>query len=374
VYPVTTTFLNTLRADHRMYARVDAVRNGVVVYADLPFTAGEVKINSGAGVRRTLSLTLPRYDSKRVDLWDTLNVLGTELRPYRGIKYIGIADPEVVPLGVFPIVEQSVDIEPSGDLTVSAPDRWALVVKRRLITPMASVKGALVKAEIVRLLTGALPSVSVNIDAVTSTATVGALIWDRDRDKAITDLADSIGHEVYFDWTGQGVIRPAPLLSANPISWRIDASSPTAVMLAGQRGRSSENARNVIVVDHTAVDGSAVLARQVVQDDDPASPTYVGTYGSVPYFMSSPLFTSTAQMQAAGRSMLNRLKSAAAALSVTSVTNPALDRGDVFYAILADGSVERHMADAFPVSLTGDGDQQIETRSSRPDGDVPASE
>jgi hypothetical protein len=379
VYAVSSTFLNTLRQSHTMYARVDAYRNGVVVYAGLPFTAGEVQVNSGTGVRRQLSLTCPRYDSAGVDLWATIAVIGTELRAYRGIRYSGIADPEVVPLGVFPVVSQSLDVANSGDLTITAPDRWSLIQRARFLTPFVSINGATVKDEITRLVTGAIPGIAVDSSAikptlVQATATVPTLIWDMDRDKAITDLASTIGAEVFFDWTGQAVIRPAPLLSATPVAWRVDADSAIGVMLDGQRGRSSEATCNVVMVDSTNTDGSSLLPRQVVQDNDPTSPTYVGTYGSVPYRFASPLFTSTAQMQAAGTAVLNKLKAAVATLSVTSVTNPALDRGDVFYAVFPDGVIERHMAESFPVSLTADGDQQVVTRSSRPDGTVPPSE
>lgn len=374
MYAVSSTFLDTLRKSHTMYARVDVYRNGGVVYSALPFTAGEVQVNSGIGVRRQLSLTCPRFDDKGIDLRGVVGVIGTELRAYRGITYSGIETPELVPLGVFPVVSRTVDVTDSGDLSITAPDRWAKVQKARFLNPVASVKGATVKAEITRLLTGAVSGVAVNSSAVTSTATVGALIWDLDRDKAITDMADTIGCEVYFDWTGQAIIRPAPLLSASPISWRVDADSETGSMLDGQRGQSSEGTCNVVIVDCTNADGSAVLPRQIVQDNDPASPTYVGTYGQVPYRFSSPLFTSTAQMIAAGTTVLNKLKSAASTLSVTSVVNPAMDRGDVFYAFFPGGGVERHMADSFPVPLTNEPDQQIVTRSSRPDGDVPASE
>jgi hypothetical protein len=72
--------------------------------------------------------------------------------------------------------------------------------------------------------------------------------------------------------------------------------------------------------------------------------------------------------------LLNKVKAPMAQFSVEAVVNPALDRGDVLDVLTPAGVVERHMAVSFAVPLTVGGTQTITTRSSRPDGDVPASE
>jgi hypothetical protein len=96
--------------------------------------------------------------------------------------------------------------------------------------------------------------------------------------------------------------------------------------------------------------------------------------GRVPYFHTSPLMLTAGQALLAAGTILNKVKSVAASLNVEAAVNPALESGDVFYAILPDGQVERHMAESFAVPLTPAGSQQITTRTSRPEGDVPASE
>lgn len=367
MYPVSDAFLATLRGPHTVSARVDVYLAGGLVYSSLPFTAGDVEVADGDGVRRKLTLTIPH-----VGLWDVLTPAGTELRAYRGVRYPGVATPEVVPQGVFGVDAQSLALGPNGTIAITAPDRWARVQRARLKVPLASIPGARVTAEIARLVVGAVPGITVTTTA-TSTATVGALVWERDRDKAVTELARSIGAEVYFDWTGGLVIRDAPKLSASPVSWRVDVSA-SGVLIGGDRSRSKEKTYNVVVVTSSTVDGATPFPPQIVSDTDPTSPTFIGTYGEVPYFYSSPLINSTAQALAAGRTLLNRLKGLAAQLDVTAAVNPALDRGDVFYAVLSDGTVERHMAAAFGVPLTLAGTQQITTVSTRPEGDVPNEE
>jgi hypothetical protein len=368
VYPVSATFLAALRQPHTMYTKADVYYDGALVHEDLPFTDGSVAVNAGAGVARTLTLTVADPT-----LWDVLVPIGTELRVYRGIRYPGVAAPEAVPLGVFVIDTQSMALGPAGSISLTAPDRWARVQRARFEAPAASVKGARTTAEIARLVNLAIPGVGVTTTA-TSTATVSALIWERDRDKAVNDLATSIGAEAYFDWTGNLLIRDAPLLSAPPIGWRVDASA-TGVLLGGERSRERSRTYNVVVASAGSVDGTAPFAPQTAADTDVTSPTCVtGPMGRVPYFFASPLLLTAGQALAAATTLLNKVKGAAASVNVDAAVNPALEKGDVFYVILPDASVERHMAESFTVPLTVGASQQITTRTTRPEGDVPASE
>jgi hypothetical protein len=361
MYDVTTDFLDALRQSHTIHSRVDAYYNSALVYPNVPFTEGSVQVSSGTGVARTLSLTVAD-----VSLWDVLLPIGTELRAYRGIRYPGVAEPEVVPLGVFDVDSQSISLGPSGAISITAPDRWARVQRARFEIPEKSVKSARVTAEISRLIRGAVPNVGVTITA-TSTALVGSLIWDRDRERAVIDLCASIGAEAQFDWTGQVVIRDAPVITRPAIKWRVDAS-PTGVMIGGSRTRERTRTFNVVVVTSTNADGAAPFTPQVVADTDPLSPTYVGgAMGRVPFFYSSPVIRTAAQALVAGRAILNKTMGCAASLSVESAVNPALDRGDVFYAVLPSGEVERHLAESFSVPLTPGASQSITTRSAQVD-------
>jgi kumamolisin len=367
VYAVSTTFGQALRNAHTAIVKVDAYYDGTLLVGDLNIADGAVTVNGGTGVRRTLDVTLTDEG-----LWDTLDVIGVELKPYRGIRYPDGTE-EWVPLGVFQLDAMNIGLAPGGGIQIrSAPDRWVKVQRAMFETPRASVVAHSIRTEALTLASEAVPGVTFT-QLATSTRTMAAVVWDRDRDAATIDLATSIGAEVFFDVAGNGLVKDAPLLSATPV-WTVDASTE-GVMLGGDRVRDRSRTYNVVVLSMSAVDGRTPFAPQTVEDDDPTSRTYTGgAYGRVPFFYSSPLLRSANHALEAGPAILNRVKAVNAQLNVEAIVHPGLDRGDVITVIAPGGVVERHLVDAVTIPLTVGGTQQITTRSSRPEGDVPGDE
>lgn len=367
MYSVTSTFLAALRESHTAIFKADAYLAGSPIATDMEISDGTVTINSGTGVRRTLDLTIADRT-----LWNTLDVIGVEIWVYRGIRYPS-GDQEWVPLGRFSLDSQSISVAPSGGIQVSsAPDRWARVQRAQFEQPTSSVATNTIKAEISRLVTTAISGLTVTTTA-TRNDVVGPMVWDQDRSAAIVDLATSIGAEAYFNVNGNLIIADAPLLSAYP-SWTVDASQ-SGVLISGDRIRDRQRTYNVIVAYPSSVSGSAPYAPVVVADTDPTSRTYVsGPFGRVPYRYTSPAMTTSAQATVAAKALLNRVKAVNAQLNVEAVVNPALDRGDVITVLTPDGTSEIHLIDSLTIPLSVSGTQQITTRSSRPDGDVPTDE
>lgn len=364
---VSTTFLAALRESHTAVVTLDAYYDGLPLYTDLPITGGTVTVNGGTGVRRTLDVTIAD-----VGLWDSLDVIGIELRPKRGIRFPD-GTVELVDLGAFSLDSTSMSMAPGGGIQVrSAPDAWVRVQRRQFESPHASVRTNRITAEIQRLVAAAT-DVGTPVVTATDTTLVGPLVWDRDRAAAATDLADSIGAEAYFDTTRNLVIRNAPLLSQAPV-WTVDASL-SGVMLGGDLSRDRARTYNVVVASMSAVDGRTPFAPQTAADTDPTSRTYVnGPFGRVPFFYSSPTLRNTGQALAAAKAMLNRVKAVNAQFQLDAVVNPALDRGDVITVLTPTGITERHLVDALTIPLEVGGVQRITTRSSRPEGDVPEGE
>jgi hypothetical protein len=367
VYPVTTMFSQALRQSHTIVVQVDAYLGGSLIAGNMPISGGSVSVASGSGVRRTLDVTITDRG-----LWDTLDTLGVELRPYRGIRYPS-GDVELVPLGVFSLDSMSMSVGPAGGIQISsAPDRWARVQRAQFEQPTSSVATALISAEIVRLVTGAVSGLTVT-NTATSTSTPGALVWDQDRAAAAADLATSIGAEAYFDVAGRLVVEDAPLLSQTPV-WTVDASA-SGVLLSGERVRDRARTYNVVVAYPSSTSGVSPYAPVVVADTDPTSRTYVGgPFGRVPYRYTTAAMTTSAQALKAATALLNRVKAINAQLNVDAVVHPGLDRGDVITVLTPDGTTELHLVDALTIPLDVAGTQQITTRSSRPDGDVPTGE
>jgi hypothetical protein len=367
MYAVTGTFLQALRQSHTAIVKVDAYLGGSLLVGDMPISSGSVSINSGSGVRRQLDCTITDRT-----LWSTLDVIGVELRAYRGIRYPS-GDTEMVPLGIFSLDAQSISVGPTGGIQVSsAPDRWARVQRAAFEQPTPAIATAAIKSEIQRLVTGAISGLTVT-NSATRTDKAGPLIWDQDRSAAIIDLATSIGAEVYFDVAGQLMIVDAPLLSQTPV-WTVDASA-SGVLISGERMRDRARTYNVVVAYPSDLSGTAVYTPVVVADTDPTSRTYVnGPFGRVPFRYTSPAMTTSAQALVAAKALLNKVKAVNAQLNVEAVVNPALDRGDVITVLTPDGSTERHLVDAVTIPLDVTGTQQITTRSSRPEGDIPEGE
>jgi hypothetical protein len=367
VYPVSTTFLQAVRESHTVVVQVDAYLSGSLIASDMPISGGSVSIASGSGVRRTLDVTITDRT-----LWDTLDVLGVELWAYRGIRYPS-GDVEMVPLGIFSLDSMSMSVGPVGGITISsAPDRWARVQRAQFEQPTPSVATNPISTEIVRLVTGAVSGITTTVTA-TSTSTAGPLVWDQDRAGSAADLATSIGAEAYFDVAGNLIVEDAPLLGQTPV-WTVDASQ-SGVLLSGDRARDRARTYNVVVAYPSSTSGTSPYSPVVVADTDPTSRTYVGgPFGRVPYRYTTAAMTTSAQALQAATALLNRVKSINAQLSVEAVVNPALDRGDVITVLMPDGTTELHLIDAVTIPLDVAGTQQITTRSSRPDGDVPTGE
>lgn len=367
MYPVSEDFGRALRQAHAAVVQVDAYLDGDLIAEDMDISDGQVSVASGSGVRRTLDLTITDRG-----LWSTLDVIGVELHAWRGIRYPSGAR-EMVPLGIFQLDTQAMAVGPTGGIAVrSAPDRWARVQRAQFETPTASIPSAQIRSEISRLVTGAVSGLTVTTTA-TRTDTVGPVVWEQDRAGAAADLATSIGAEVFFDVDGNLVIEDAPLLGQTPV-WTVDASL-TGVLLGGERARDRQRTYNVVVAYPSSLTGASPYSPVIVEDDDPTSRTYVGgPFGRVPYRYTSPAMTTSGQATAAATALLNRVKAVNAQLSIDAVVHPGLDRGDVITVLTPDGSTERHLIDSLTIPLTVAGSQQITTRSSRPEGDIPAGE
>jgi hypothetical protein len=383
-----------------MLSRVEVWLAGVQIEADLSYLSGEVTLDGTGGVRGKLNLTLPAGEGTAT--WDLLSPIGTEVIPYRGVRFID-GTSEWVPLGVFGIDSQRMGYGADGTLSLTAPDRWARVQRARFLSPATTTGGAVTEA--IRLATDAVSVACTN--AATSAASTNAQVWDRDRDAAAVALMTSASGELFFDRAGLLVARNSPRLTSAPV-WTVDAGQ-NGVLVSADRARDRARTYSVVVAIGTATDGTTPLAPQIAYDDDPLSPTYyLGPFGIVPYFYASPLLTTTGQALAAAKTILAKVTGMAAQLSIENAVNPALDPGDtisvvlpsqnearrfthvaigdlftdifsdtwrgreVFTAVSFPATVEAHLIDTVTIPMDVGTPQKITTRSTRPEGDVPA--
>lgn len=370
MFPVSDEYLAAVGNGGNYRITCDAYRNGLLLSGgrDLALVGGSVTDESRPGIKMQLDAQLSPEPGETVQhLFDLLAPTGTELRVRSRLR----GAPDVVPMGVFDVSAQSMGYGADGTLSIQADDKWVKIQRARFLQPFASTNGAAVTTQIVTLIRGALGgSEPVNVTA-TSTATMGKVVWERDRDKAILELAESIGARVYFDRNGVATVADIPV-NQSPV-WTAAADNQ-GVILKAQRTRDRSKTYNIVVVNPELIDGTALFSPVTLQDTNPDSPTYVdGPFLEVPTFYSSPLIRTSAQAGKAGLAILNRVKGLNAQLTLSTVRNHALDVLDTITVRLpkvrwdVPQAVELHMVDKIVHPLTAEGEQSIDTRATRTD-------
>lgn len=342
-----------------------------------PDSDSKVTIDVGAVNRRMLNLVLPRSQS----LFDTIAVPGGEITVTQKVLF-GDRTSELVPLGVFPVTEQSMTHTADGQLALICPDRWSFIQGCGFDTARTSIAGNTGSQEIKRLIEGAwtnaawpFPGWAAGSPDMGATTKVGPLVWtDGSRDNATRKLLKLNSYDAYFDANGLAVLRPTPILTTSSVPVWVVNPGEAGVLIDAERIRDLSVVRNVIVVSTTASD--VILPIQVVANlHDPA----VDQLSSLGPMQRRTLdysdnFRSTAQMLAAGKVQLNLQLSVQQQLTLTARSNPWLDGYDVITGILPKGDgttqpVEQHLIQTATIPLTPRGQQVITVRSTRPTAD-----
>jgi len=369
-------FKTAVRGGLPIVYSVSASRGGVLMdgWQDMRPSGGSITDTTKPGVRRMLNLELPPVPG----LFDALAPIGTVLSVTATVTY-GNKTTVTIPMGVFDVDSQKMT-EGGGALSLTAPDKWIRITRAKFLWPTGPSVGDLVTNVITGLIRDALgPNEPVNVLA-TSRATCGPLTWEKDRDKAIQDLAANIGAWVYFDRNGVATIADVP--TAGPSAdWLVDASA-SGVLTSLDRSRDRSRTYNVVVVSSSASGGPAFPSPQYVWDNDPNSPTYAGPdpthnlggiFGIVPYFFDTPLPLDTNGALATGRTILARTTGLASSVSLGKVPNPAVDAFDVIDVLPPPERydiprvLERHIVDDVTHPFALGTAQTISGRSTRTD-------
>ena len=375
MYAVSADFLETLSYSHVTVTRVSAYNsegNPIPDCDDIPITDGSVTVDWGSLVRRTCTVTVGdwRYES-------LLQPYGTQLFIQKGVRF---PNGQIVwcPLGYFRI-ESITDAWPKGAITITGVDRSRVISDYPFLHPDQPSTIASVAFEIQRLIASGfeLPptaayyggAVPLLLDQSSGAASVvyqnidakNPKVWmlGDSRWQGIADLALSVGCEVFFDPLGQPTLRRVPTIADSPI-WRV-ASGDILVKTDIQITRA--NAYNMIVVN--TVEDNATPVIVTASDDNPNSPTYIGTYGRVVY--KYPKVVPPALASNVATTLLGKTKSLIREVSFTTVTNPALEAGDVITQIYPDGNEENFVVDSFSIPLGVTASMDVTTRSNAPD-------
>lgn len=323
----------------------------------IPITDGSVTFDATAQVTGQCDITTTQ--PWPVNASDLITCYGNEVYIERGVTYA--TGTEWVGLGYYRIDSAQQRNAPNGTIAVPGSDRMASVIDAKLISPQVFTAGTTVASVITSLVQGAFPfTVQFAIDASLSTQTLAVdNSTTNDRYQFLSDLVAAYGMIMYWDYRGYFVVKPVPTLN-----------NPVATIATGRGGVITEMSREISragVYNAAVVSGTAPASGQApfaaVADTNPSSPTYFyGRFGQVPQFISSSLYTSVAQCQAAGVAALLKTLGLPYEMDFGLVPNPALELWDPILVSYNSGQVEPHILKHLEIGLKASDSMTAQTR------------
>lgn len=321
--------------------------------ATLPMLSCSVSGDESNFVRRTASMS---FADEVTDAGEaagvTLARAGCEVRVWWG----AVVDGRTEWLPIFwGLSEQPTTTWPEGRVTVSAKDLAERVARYRFPKPRSSSPGMTVAQQIETLVREAIPRVRfVDESEGFGSVAVPRVVWEADRNDAVTQLAASVGCETFFRPDGAWVLRRvSSLLGAPALRVRhgmslVDAATST----------DWSSVRNHWVVRSERADGLTLRAE--ARDLVDTSPTYVfGPLGTITGFYSSTLFTTASQCQRTADALLAKSRGARVTVDWTGLAHPGVEAGDRIDVSTPDAThrliLDAFELDPFAATMTGRG-------------------
>lgn len=338
---VSDRWLPAILGSHKPVAYVQGVRFGEIITPPLPVTAGQVSVDRGAQIRRSIrNLVFVDRDHTLVPSHSTdiLAPYGNELQVFAGVDYLDGTPPEVVSLGIFGITEDNISRQAGYKIAVTAFDRSRKIARNKYAQPYQVPVGTNPQTAIEGIVTDrigpAIPNLSFLLDTLPSGATP-LLVFKPGDDPAakIAEIATGAGIEAFFDRNGVYRIFGVPTVAGAQPQWQF-ISGPGGALRTVTSDLKDEPGFNGSIVDISNTANPAPLHSEA-WDTDPASPTYyLGSYGKVPNILASRAaasITTQAQADAAAAADLKLNLGLTQLVTASAASNPAIDEGDVIY-------------------------------------------
>lgn len=339
--PVSARLLAEIRRSHEVFSYVEVTGPNNQTHILLT-TDGNVQEDRTADIRRrcTINCVDPTGELTPKSVEALLTPFGTEIRPYRGVRYAETKEVEVVPLGVFRLSKVTVDDTPGGSsgstggtpgIVLEGYDRSRTVKRDKFTSPWVVAAATNVITAIQAIVARTFDN--IDYDAIdTTVVTPSALTYDVDSDpwSACNELAMSIGCEVFFDVYGRLVITPPMDIDALPSPDFDYVEGQNCSMLDLNVMYSDDPGYNGVVLSADQPDDATAPIRAVVWDEEPSSPTYhLGAYGEVPAVITDSVVTTQDQANTAAAAYLATLLGYSSQVGITASVNPATCSGTV---------------------------------------------
>lgn len=365
-------FFESIRQSHNIISYVTVTgANGQTVRLDA--TDGNVSIDRTADIRRRCNITCvdPKGTFAPKSGSDLLTPTGTEIQVYRGVLYPSGIE-EVVSVGVFRLSKATVTDTTSAigtpGIVLEGYDRSRTVKRDAFTTPYTIAAGTNIIDAIQAILARTFDNLQYDSVSTALTATA-PMIYDTANDpwQAVTDLANSIGCEIFFDPTGNVVIAPPVDVDHLPSADWDFVEGEGCQMLALGVVYTDEPGYNGVVLTGESTGDELPPVRSVVWDSEPSSPTYhLGPYGEVPMFTTNSVVKTQADADSVAQATLNSTIGITSQISITSLVNPALDANDTVQVTRAkSGIAGKYAIDSIVIPLTAAETSEITLRAKR---------
>lgn len=335
MFPVSERFRRALKRSHTPIFRCDVLRAGDEDLVRIDGQAINLKMLPGSKVtfaaddaaRTSAQLSVVDTDGILTpDLAeDVLSPFTAELALWRGIRFED-GEEELPPLGRFKMTDFQVSENDGGpvytltllDLSIESDDPLEKV------HPIDA--GTSNERAVIELLLAAYPLYRFRLPA-TGRITPSLIIPEDASPWAEARLLmRSAGYELFMDRDGYVTAAPVRLEAANEYQWVHDENAESDFVNPSQRV-SRDQVKNVVKVVGTSSQNVSGV-EGVAFDDDPTSPTYIGTIGPKVKKVESPIVRSDEQANQMAAAILGRLLGPGREVDVDVIPNPALDPFD----------------------------------------------
>jgi hypothetical protein len=170
--------------------------------------------------------------------------------------------------------------------------------------------------------------------------------------------------DLYFDENGTARMRPIPDPDLGKALIEYTDGEDSVLTQLGRNLSSDESYNHVIYTGEGTNLTLGVIGEAF--DNNPSSPTYVTTYGSVPLFKSSPNILTVAEAEEAARAELKKVIGASEKITWDQIVNPAHDVYDLVKVVRGPSGVDANlMLDAITIPLAATATMNAIGRSRR---------
>jgi hypothetical protein len=334
MYPVSADFLSSVRKSHISHVKIEIydMANNKIISTAQP-VSGEVTIDSRRDIRRQCTIEFIDRDGTLVPKNNTSAILlpyNREIKIFRGVQFADGTE-ELVPLGVFILTTVEITDTPEGvRIVVQGSDRSLRVIRAKWTNHDFYIEDGTKKEDAIKnILVDKFPDVQTIFPATNQVTDLMYPTLDQSSNpwKEALKIAESVGMDLYFDENGIARMRTIPDPDTGlPLVTYTDTSE--SVLTSLSRSLSSDDSFNHVIYTGEGTNLSIGVIGEA-KDENPVSPTYVETYGSVPIFKSSPYILTVAEAQEAATAELRKVIGALELISWQQIVNPAHDVYDL---------------------------------------------